>query len=108
MFDQTSGTGGNLGVQRNIMRPATRELPEGESLLATPDFVMRLLRVAQVWHYVLIARVLAFFSFAFFPGVEGFLSRPSEWLVMAAGLGCDLMLTVLGQVSRVSPLPPGR
>ncbi len=108
MFDQTSGTGGNLGVQRHILRSATGELPEGESLLATPEFVARLLRVAQVWHYVLVARVLAFFSFAFFPGVGGFLSRPSEWLVMVAGLGCDLVLTVLGQASRLTPLPSGR
>jgi len=97
-----------LGIQRNIVRPVTGDLPDGDSLLATPEFVTRLLRIAQVWHYVLVARALAFFSFAFFPGVDGFLDRPSEWLVMATGLGCDLALTCLGQVSRLKPLPSDR
>ncbi|HMN53439.1 MAG TPA: EAL domain-containing protein [Sphingopyxis sp.] len=92
----------------NIVRLAASDLPDGESLLATPEFVARLMRVAQLWHYVLIARVLALFAFAFFPGVAGFLARPSLWLVMAAGLGCDLVLTVLGQLSRVRPPPSGR
>ena len=63
--------GRNLGVRFNIVRPAASDLPEGESLLATPEFVARLMRVAQLWHYVLIARVLAFFAFAFFPGCAG-------------------------------------
>lgn len=84
------------------MRSAAGDLPDGESLLETPAFVTRMMRVTQVWHYVLIARVLAFFSFAFFPGVEGFFGRPSEWLVMVAGLCCDLALTLLGQISRLN------
>ncbi len=86
----------------------TGDLPEGESPFATPEFVARLLRVAQVWHYVLIARALAFFACAFFPGIEGFLSRPFEWAAMAVGLGCDLALTVLGQLSRLRPPSTGR
>ena len=52
----------------------------------SPEFVTRLLRVAQLWHYVLIGRVLAFLTFAFLPGVPGFLNQPLQWLVMAAGL----------------------
>ncbi|HEY0598373.1 MAG TPA: diguanylate cyclase, partial [Sphingopyxis sp.] len=58
------------------------------------------MRVAQLWHYVLISRVLAFVTFAFIPGVAGFLDHPSQWLVMAAGLSCDLVLTVVGQAMR--------
>ncbi|MDZ3832906.1 MAG: EAL domain-containing protein [Sphingopyxis sp.] len=66
----------------------------------SPTLVRRLLRVAQLWHYVLVARVLAFLVFAFAPGLAGFFDRPAEWLVMAAGLACDLVLTVIGQASR--------
>ena len=66
----------------------------------SPEFVTRLLRVAQLWHYVLIGRVLAFLTFAFLPGVPGFLDQPSQWLVMAAGLFFDLVLTIFGQVMR--------
>ncbi|MDO9367835.1 MAG: EAL domain-containing protein [Sphingopyxis sp.] len=61
---------------------------------------MRLMRVAQLWHYVLISRVLAFLTFAFVPGVAGFLDHPSQWLVMALGLPFDLVLTVIGQAMR--------
>lgn len=75
-------------------------MPDSEPLLMTPQFVTRMMRVAQLWHYVLIARALAFFAFAFFPGVDGFLGHPSQWIAMAAGLGCDLVLTVFGQLSR--------
>ncbi|WP_428627336.1 EAL domain-containing protein [Sphingopyxis sp.] len=60
----------------------------------------RLLRVAQLWHYVLIGRVLAFLTFGFVPGVSGFLDHPSQWLVMVAGLPCDVVLTVIGQAMR--------
>src|SRR3546814_4794183 len=73
----------------------------GESLLDSTEFVTRLTRVAQLWHYVLIARALAFFSFAFFPGISGFLTASWQGPAMAAGIGCDLVLTVLGQVARV-------
>src|SRR5690606_33165059 len=66
----------------------------------SPGFVARLSRTAQLWHYVFIARALALFAFAFFPGVEGFLDHAALWLAMAAGLGCDLLLTILGQMSR--------
>src|SRR3546814_11134029 len=58
------------------------------------------MRVAKLWHYVLIGRVLAFLSFAFLPGAAGFLDQTSHWLVMAAGLPCDLVLTVIGQAMR--------
>ena len=63
----------------------------------SPEFVTRLLRVAQLWHYVLIGRVLAFITFAFVPGVPGVLEYTSQWLVMTAGLSCDLSLTSRGQ-----------
>src|SRR3546814_3405530 len=58
------------------------------------------MRVAKLWHYVLIGRVLAFLSFAFLPGAAGFLDQTSHWLVMAAGLPCDVVLTVIGQAMR--------
>jgi diguanylate cyclase (GGDEF)-like protein len=89
-----------LGVRRNIIRPAASDLSSDESLFDSPEFVTRLMRVAQLWHYVLIGRVLAFLTFAFVPGVAGFLDHPSQWLVMAAGLPCDLVLTVIGQATR--------
>ncbi|MBE1530162.1 diguanylate cyclase (GGDEF)-like protein [Sphingopyxis sp. OAS728] len=72
----------------------------GESLFDSPEFVTHLMRVAKLWHYVLIGRVLAFLTFAFVPGVMGFLDHPAHWLVMAAGLPCDVALTVIGQVMR--------
>jgi len=71
-----------------------------ESMFDSPEFVTRLLRVAQLWHYVLIGRVLAFLTFALLPGAPGFLDKPSQWLMMAAGLSCDLVLTIIGQVMR--------
>lgn len=89
-----------MGVRRNIIRPVASEWPTDESLFDSPEFVTRLMRVAQLWHYVLIGRTLAFFVFAFVPGVAGFLDRPSHWLVMAAGLLCDLVLAVVGQRTR--------
>ncbi len=56
------------------------------------------MRVAQLWHYVLISRVLAFLTFAFLPGVAGFLDHPSQWLVMAQGLPWrPSVLTVVGR-----------
>ncbi|RYD40737.1 MAG: hypothetical protein EOP63_17165, partial [Sphingomonadales bacterium] len=61
---------------------------------------MHLMRVAKLWHYVLIGRVLAFLTFAFLPGLAGFLDHPAHWLVMAAGLPCDVVLTVIGQAMR--------
>jgi len=88
------------------VRPVDGDATEGESLLDSPDFVARLMRVAQLWHYVLFGRSLAFFTFAFFPGVAGFLDQPSQWLVMAGGLGCDLMLTVIGQLARTRLMRP--
>ncbi|WP_293700905.1 MULTISPECIES: putative bifunctional diguanylate cyclase/phosphodiesterase [unclassified Sphingopyxis] len=66
----------------------------------SPAFLTSLMRVAQLWHYVLIGRVLAFLTFAFVPGIAGFLDHPSQWLVMAAGLPCDVMLSVIGQSMR--------
>jgi diguanylate cyclase (GGDEF)-like protein len=89
-----------LGVRRNIIRPTGGDLPAGESLFDSPEFVTHLMRVAKLWHYVLIGRVLAFLTFAFVPGVAGFLDHPAHWLVMAAGLPCDVALTVIGQVMR--------
>ncbi len=89
-----------MGVRHNIIRPAASELSLGESLLESPEFVTRLMRVAQLWHYVLIGRVLAFLTCAFVPGLTGFLDHPSQWMVMAAGLPCDLVLTVIGQAMR--------
>lgn len=89
-----------MGVRHNSIRPAARDAAGDESLLDSPEFVARLMRVAQLWHYVLISRVLAFLTFAFLPGVAGFLDHPSQWLVMAAGLPCDLVLTVVGQAMR--------
>jgi len=72
----------------------------GESLFDSPEFVTHVMRVAKLWHYVLIGRVLAFLTFAFLPGLAGFLDHRSQWLVMAAGLPCDLVLTVIGQAMR--------
>jgi len=89
-----------LGVRRNIIRPTGSDLPAGESPFDSPEFVTHLMRVAKLWHYVLIGRVLAFLSFAFLPGLTGFLDHPSHWLVMAAGLPCDVALTVIGQAMR--------
>ena len=71
-----------------------------ESLLDSPDFVARLGRVAQLWHHVFVARALSLFAFAVFPGAEGFLDHAGQRLAMAAGLGCDLVLTIIGQMSR--------
>ncbi len=88
---------------RNIAAPLADMPPDGESLFGSPAFVARLVRVTRLWHYVLVARVLAFFLFAFLPGVTGFLDRPSQWLAMAAGPGCDLLLTIVGQWSRARP-----
>ncbi|WP_235302867.1 putative bifunctional diguanylate cyclase/phosphodiesterase [Sphingopyxis sp. MWB1] len=72
----------------------------------SPALVMGLLRVAQLWHYVLLARTLAFCIFAFVPGVAGFLDHWAEWLVMAVGLGCDLILAVAGQIGRKHKTAP--
>lgn len=89
-----------MGVRRNIIRPGGGDLSAGESLFDSPEFVTHLMRVAKLWHYVLIGRVLAFLTFAFLPGVAGFLDQPSLWLVMAVGLPCDVALTVIGQAMR--------
>ena len=89
-----------MGVRHKIARPAASLSLSDESLLHSPVFVTRLMRVAQLWHYVFIGRALAFLVFAFVPGVSGFLDQPSQWLVMAAGLVCDLILTVIGQLTR--------
>ncbi|ALH80848.1 EAL domain-containing protein [Sphingopyxis macrogoltabida] len=89
-----------MGAQRKIVRPVVSDPSADESLLDSPEFVTRLMRVAQLWHYVLIGRALTFFVFAFVPGVAGFLDRPSQWLVMGIGLLCDLALTVVGQAMR--------
>ena len=89
-----------MGVRHNIIRPAASELPSAESLFDSPEFVTRLIRVAQLWHYVLISRALVFVALAVLPGVAGFLDNPAQWLVMAAGLPCDIVLTVTGQAMR--------
>ncbi|HWW59041.1 MAG TPA: EAL domain-containing protein [Sphingopyxis sp.] len=89
-----------MGVRHNIIRPAASELPFAESLFDSPEFVARLIRVAQLWHYVLISRALVFVALAVLPGVAGFLDHPAQWLVMAAGLPCDIVLTVTGQAMR--------
>jgi len=83
-----------------LIRPGDSALPPGELLFDSPEFVTHLMRVAKLWHYVLIGRVLAFLTFAFLPGLAGFLDQPAQWLVMAAGLPCDLVLTVIGQAMR--------
>ncbi|BBB13107.1 putative bifunctional diguanylate cyclase/phosphodiesterase [Sphingopyxis sp. FD7] len=75
-----------------------------ESLFDSPEFIAQLLRVATLWHYVLVGRVLAFLAFAILPGVAAFLDRPSLWLTMAVGLMCDTVLTVTGQAMR-TPAP---
>jgi len=90
-----------LAGKATIVRQLARVASSDESLLDSPEFVARLTRVAQLWHYVLIARALAFFSFAFFPGIPGFLNGSWQGPVMAAGIACDVVLTVLGQVARV-------
>ncbi|MDK2760635.1 MAG: EAL domain-containing protein [Sphingopyxis sp.] len=89
-----------MGVRRHIRKSAAGASPSGESLFDSPDFVTRLMQVAQLWHYVLIGRVLAFAAFAFLLGVEGFFNQPAQWLPMAVGLPCDLVLTVIGQAMR--------
>ena len=98
-----------MGLRRSIIKPAASEVSFDESLFDSPEFVTRLMRVAQLWHYVLIGRVLAFLTLAFVPGVAGFLDHPSQWLVMVAGLCCDLVLTVIGQaMRRPRPMPHKR
>ena len=89
-----------MGVRRNIIRPVGGEPITRESPFDSPEFVAHLLRVAKLWHYVLIGRLLAFATFAFLPGVAGFLDRPSQWLAMAAGLVCDAVLAMTGQAMR--------
>lgn len=88
-----------MGNRRSIIR-LVGEVTTGESMFDSPEFVTRLMRVAQLWHYLLIGRALAFLTFAFLPGVPGFLDQPSQWLVMAAGLFFDLVLTIIGQAMR--------
>jgi len=90
-----------LAGKATIVRKLASVASSDESLLDSPEFVGRLTRVAQLWHYVLIARALAFFSFAFFPGIPGFLAGSWQGPAMAAGIACDVVLTVLGQVARV-------
>src|SRR3989344_3181516 len=94
-----AGTAG-LGLKRAIVRPENSEPSFDGSLFESPEFVTRLTRVAQLWHYVLVSRALVYFACAFFPGLPGFFDRPSQWLVLALGIGCDLVLTVIGQLSR--------
>ncbi|MBO9697653.1 MAG: EAL domain-containing protein [Sphingopyxis sp.] len=91
-----------MWVRRNMIRPGIGDPPAGESPFDSPEFVAQMMRVAKLWHYVLIGRTLAFLALAFLPGVAGFLDRPSHWLVMAAGLPCDVVLTVIGQAMRSS------
>jgi diguanylate cyclase (GGDEF)-like protein/PAS domain S-box-containing protein len=91
------------------MPPIDGAASSDEWLLDSPEFVTRLSRVAQLWHYVLIGRVLAFFAFALFPGVSTFLDHRAQWLAMAVGVGCDVVLTIVGQMSRARrSLPPER
>ena len=85
------------------MRSVARTADGEETLFDSPVFIARLLRVAQLWHYVLIARVLAFLSFAVFPGVAGFLASGWSLAAMVAGGVCDLVLTVAGQLVRTRP-----
>ena len=90
-----------MGVRHSISRGASGGSSDDESLLQTPEFVGRMMRVAQLWHYVLIGRTVAFFAFAFVPGLSGFLSHPLQWATLVAGLLCDVALTVIGQCSRL-------
>jgi len=87
------------------LRSFTRAAGAEESLLASPRLVARLIRVAQLWHYVLIGRVIAFFAFAFFPGISGFLQMGWYAPVLGAGIACDVALTLIGQAMRT---PLGR
>ena len=89
-----------MGVRRNFIGRDDGALSLDDTLFDSPEFLTRLMRVAQLWHYVLIGRCLAFLTFAFVPGVAGFLDHRAQWLVMAAGLPCDLVLTVIGQAMR--------
>jgi diguanylate cyclase (GGDEF)-like protein len=82
-------------------------LASGESAFDSPEFVTQLMHVAKLWHYVLIGHTLVFLTFAFLPGVAGFLDHRAQWLVMAAGLPCDIVLTVIGQAMR-KPRPIAR
>ena len=77
-----------MGLKRAIVRPVASEASPDESLFDSPEFVTRLTRVAQLWHYVLVSRVLVYFACAFFPGLPGFFDRPSQWLLLALGIGC--------------------
>src|SRR3989344_2151511 len=77
-----AGTAG-LGLKRAIVRPENSEPSFDGSLFESPEFVTRLTRVAQLWHYVLVSRALVYFACAFFPGLPGFFDRPSQWLVLA-------------------------
>ena len=89
-----------LGLKRAIVRPENSDPSSDQSLFDSPEFVTRLTRVAQLWHHVLVSRALVYFACAFFPGLPGFFDRPSQWLLLGIGIGCDLVLTVIGQLSR--------
>ncbi len=98
-----------LGLKRVIVRPVVSDAQADESLFDSPEFVARLTRVAELWHYVLVSRVVVYFACAFFPGLPGFFDRPSQWLLLGFGIACDLILTVMGQLSRARRRgPPGR
>jgi diguanylate cyclase (GGDEF)-like protein/PAS domain S-box-containing protein len=97
-----------LGLKRAIVRPESSGASSDESLFESPEFVTRLTRVAQLWHYVLVSRVLVYFACAYFPGLPGFFDRPSQWLCLGLGILCDLVLTVIGQLSRTRRQVPPR
>lgn len=66
-----------MGDRRSIIRPVVGEVTTDESMFDSAEFVTRLMRVAQLWHYLSIGRALAFLTFAFLPGVPDFLDQPS-------------------------------
>lgn len=97
-----------MGLYRPKVRALVSDASSDESLFESPEFVSRLTRVARLWHYVLISRALIYFAGAIFPGLPGFFERPSQWLLLALGIGCDLILTIVGQVSRMGRRPRPR
>lgn len=89
-----------MGLNRPNVRAVASETSAGDSLFDSPELVLHLTRVARLWHYVLISRLLAYVAGSIVPGFPGFFNLPSQSLLMWLGIVCDLALTIIGQVSR--------
>ena len=75
-----------MGLKRAIVRPVASEASSDEALFDSPEFVTRLTRVAQLWHYVLVSRVLVERLVSFIK--EG---RSFSWKPVVAGCSSELI-----------------